>query len=704
MKTKPLFHFNGSICTVLMLVMSYLPTSLGAFAPHRRGQNPSHPLWAQSVTSRSERTSASTTRRETFSRSRSILLSAAVPFDPDELLERDWRNRLAVHFAAMPEMSRSRTLPSRLAGAYIADTLFLPEKIQADDDVVIIARQVVYGGPNVEIIAPGHDVSAFIVDSQRQNKSNRPEHSEKQTTLNVFINTGAALARTSLAPSQPQAQTQLVSFASWKKSDLTFSRAEWKGGIRPTFAKVLLQSADGSRGTDGGVGTTGTNGGTGTAGSNGTNGSCPSSVNGATGNGGVAGGLGGNAGTGSAGGNGTAGGAITWEISQWASGTYNFSAQGGDGGYGGPGGTGGRGGTGGVGGTGGNGANCDNCTVGPGSGGNGGDGGQGRNGGNGGTGGKGGNGGNGGAIFVRNYSSSATVNTNVSGGAGGAGGYGGLGGAEGIGGLGGAGGLPGSTSCFGFNPSAGSSGNAGGPGNTGQLGANGENGSNGNAGAATVETCESCPDTCLGPIDFQSYPSTGCPSGAETDGCCWCFQPSPIVIDVNGDGFNLTDAENGVMFDIGFDGHLEKIAWTATESDDAWLALDRNGNGTIDNGRELFGNLTPQSPSSSPNGFVALAEYDKPSNGGNEDGQINHRDAIFSSLRLWRDANHDGTSEPNELSSLASVGLGSIDLAYKESNRRDQNGNWFRYRAKVKDRRGAHLGRWAWDVFPVIAP
>ena len=134
------------------------------------------------------------------------------------------------------------------------------------------------------------------------------------------------------------------------------------------------------------------------------------------------------------------------------------------------------------------------------------------------------------------------------------------------------------------------------------------------------------------------------------DADCGVCYPSPIVIDVLGNGFTLTDLEHGVVFDITGIGRPMRLAWI--QGDDAWLVLDRNGNGTVDNGAELFGNFTPQTPSLQPNGFAALAEYDAIAQGGNHDGVVDIHDAIFASLRLWQDTNRNGVSEANSCQEL----------------------------------------------------
>src|SRR5260370_19742380 len=120
---------------------------------------------------------------------------------------------------------------------------------------------------------------------------------------------------------------------------------------------------------------------------------------------------------------------------------------------------------------------------------------------------------------------------------------------------------------------------------------------------------------------------------------------SPIIIDTEGEGFHLTSAANGVRFDIRGDGHPLRIAWTAPASHNAFLALP-GFDGLIHNGKELFGNFSPQSQSKFPNGFLALAEWDKTENGGNGDGIIDERNRVFSRLRLWTDSNHDGICHP----------------------------------------------------------
>jgi hypothetical protein len=77
---------------------------------------------------------------------------------------------------------------------------------------------------------------------------------------------------------------------------------------------------------------------------------------------------------------------------------------------------------------------------------------------------------------------------------------------------------------------------------------------------------------------------------------------------------------------------------------------------------------------------------------------------VFPSLRLWRDTDHNGASDSDELHTLTALGVTSISLDYSEARRRDRYGNSFRYRAKVSGAKSGDVGRWAYDVFLVSSP
>jgi hypothetical protein len=176
--------------------------------------------------------------------------------------------------------------------------------------------------------------------------------------------------------------------------------------------------------------------------------------------------------------------------------------------------------------------------------------------------------------------------------------------------------------------------------------------------------------------------------GGEWDNGKCAYPNCPLIVDTARDGYKLTSVENGVRFDLNADGVAEQVAWTRPDSDDAFLALDRNGNGRIDDGSELFGNHTPARPDSpeitTPNGFEALKFVESSAYGVSaRNGVIDARDSAFARLVLWRDLNHNGLSEPEELQPVSESGLEAIGTEYKNSKRVDKNGNEFRQRSQV---------------------
>ena len=157
--------------------------------------------------------------------------------------------------------------------------------------------------------------------------------------------------------------------------------------------------------------------------------------------------------------------------------------------------------------------------------------------------------------------------------------------------------------------------------------------------------------------------------------CC----ESPILVQLEGRRFDLTGPSDPVYFDIDASGDAELITWTAASSRTALLALDRNSNGYIDDGSELFGNNTPPTFT---NGYDALSHFDRAAMGGNEDGIIDSGDAVWPFLRLWLDDNHNGVSELAELNTPAGEGVLAFSCGYSTSWRRDQHGNIFRFKGQ----------------------
>ncbi|AGB82462.1 hemolysin-type calcium-binding protein [Serratia sp. FGI94] len=144
----------------------------------------------------------------------------------------------------------------------------------------------------------------------------------------------------------------------------------------------------------------------------------------------------------------------------------------------------------------------------------------------------------------------------------------------------------------------------------------------------------------------------------------------PIILDLNRDGvIGTTGRDSGTYFDHDGNEFAESTGWVAPE--DGLLVLDSNGDGIIDSGNELFGNnATLKDGSKAKNGYELLAEYDD-----NQDGVIDHQDAIYEKLQVWQDKNDNGIVDDGELLSLADANIAAIGTDYKNSEYVDQHGN-----------------------------
>ena len=148
----------------------------------------------------------------------------------------------------------------------------------------------------------------------------------------------------------------------------------------------------------------------------------------------------------------------------------------------------------------------------------------------------------------------------------------------------------------------------------------------------------------------------------------YTYPVDPLILDLDGDGIETISVEDGVNFDFDNNGFAEKTGWVG--KDDGLLVRDINGNGQIDNGGELFGDLTAAEDFTAKNGFEALQYFDI-----NGDNVINQLDEIYSELRVWQDTNQNGKVDAGELHSLDELGIAGFDLNYEDINETDSSGN-----------------------------
>lgn len=177
-------------------------------------------------------------------------------------------------------------------------------------------------------------------------------------------------------------------------------------------------------------------------------------------------------------------------------------------------------------------------------------------------------------------------------------------------------------------------------------------------------------------IDPDSQECCAITPGGYWDGNS-CIPYTPLMVVFGGER-SLSTVDGGVQFAVVAGGPKIQSSWTRRDSNIAWVVLDRNRNGRIDDATELFSSTAPQPPSDSPNGFEALRMFDS-----TPDGWIDSRDAVYRSIRLWTDRNHDGISQTDELKSLQESGIARVSLEYRSTRRVDRAGNQWKYRARI---------------------
>ena len=200
----------------------------------------------------------------------------------------------------------------------------------------------------------------------------------------------------------------------------------------------------------------------------------------------------------------------------------------------------------------------------------------------------------------------------------------------------------------------------------------------------------------INPDDFHDWPDTGgygggTPDGGGTNGFPYipglgivpplindlftkargiaAPRRDPLILDLDGDGIETIASTDGAYFDHDGNGFAERTGWVSP--DDGLLVMDRNNDGIINNGGELFGDQTIlQNGLMATDSFQALADLDN-----NADGKIDTNDTAFSQLRIWQDADGDGYSSTDELKSLAELEISTLNIAHTDTNTPDGHGN-----------------------------
>lgn len=149
----------------------------------------------------------------------------------------------------------------------------------------------------------------------------------------------------------------------------------------------------------------------------------------------------------------------------------------------------------------------------------------------------------------------------------------------------------------------------------------------------------------------------------------WVFHHDPLALDLDGDGIETLGRNDTLLFDHSGKNVVNGTGWV--KGDDGLLALDRNANGLIDSGAELFGvDTVMRNGQLASDGLAALRDFDL-----NQDGKIDSSDAVFSQLRVWKDADQDAVTDAGELISLTDLNITSISVVPVTATKDLGNGN-----------------------------